>query len=159
MTGERGIAIQGDVIGSILITGDGNIVQGVTRLPTDYGTRIRNFLLEYTGSPWRPSSLPWAERKPSLKPSTPSRTWAAGGRSRGAAEVLKALRALGGSSSPGGVSEFTSQWSQRRQRFRIVVRGDTADGDQDGTIHLGLLSSRLPTLGSTRWKGIRVRRP
>ena len=48
MSGERGISAGGNVIGSILITGDYNIIQGITHLPTDYGTRIRNFIIEYT---------------------------------------------------------------------------------------------------------------
>ncbi len=65
MAGERGIAVQGNAIGSILITGDNNIVQGIARLPTDYSTRIANFIHEYTGTPEHP--VPFGGRKEALQ--------------------------------------------------------------------------------------------
>ena len=61
----RQIWIAGNVTGSILIVGDHNIVQGITSLPTDYGTRIRNFILEYTDTPERP--VPFGGREEALQ--------------------------------------------------------------------------------------------
>ena len=54
MTGDRAIAVGGNVSGSILITGDHNVLEGITSLPTDYKARICNFILEYIGTPQRP---------------------------------------------------------------------------------------------------------
>jgi len=61
----RQVNIGGNVTGSILIVGDHNIVQGITSLPTDYGTRIRNFILEYTGTPVHP--VPFGGREEALQ--------------------------------------------------------------------------------------------
>ncbi len=65
MTGDRAITVGGNVSGSILITGDHNVLQGITFLPTDYATRIRNFILEYIGTPQRP--VPFGGRQADLQ--------------------------------------------------------------------------------------------
>ncbi|HHH41548.1 MAG TPA: hypothetical protein ENK56_06040, partial [Chloroflexi bacterium] len=62
--GGRSIAIGGGVGGSILITGDNNIVQGITHLPTNYDARIRRFINEYTGTPEEP--VPFGGREAAL---------------------------------------------------------------------------------------------
>jgi hypothetical protein len=65
MTGDRAIAVGGNVSGSVLITGDHNVLQGITFLPTDYATRIRNFILEYIGTSQRP--VPFGGRQADLQ--------------------------------------------------------------------------------------------
>jgi len=65
MTGDRAIAVGGNVSGSILITGDHNVLQGITFLPTDYAMRIRNFILEYIGTLQRP--VPFGGRQADLQ--------------------------------------------------------------------------------------------
>jgi hypothetical protein len=65
MTGDRAITVGGNVSGSILITGDHNVLQGITFLPTDYATRIRNFILEYIGTSQRP--VPFGGRQADLQ--------------------------------------------------------------------------------------------
>jgi len=70
MTGDRAIAVGGNVSGSILITGDHNVLEGITSLPTDYKARICNFILEYIGTPQRPF--------PSAGARQTSRRWMAG---------------------------------------------------------------------------------
>jgi hypothetical protein len=65
MTGDRAIAVGGNVSGSILITGDHNVLEGITSLPTDYKARICNFILEYIGTPQRP--VPFGGRQADLQ--------------------------------------------------------------------------------------------
>ncbi len=51
--GDRSISVSGDVIDSVLWTGD-IILNGVRHLPTDYGARLSNFLTEYLGTDRKP---------------------------------------------------------------------------------------------------------
>ncbi|MDW8233435.1 MAG: hypothetical protein RMJ54_11690 [Roseiflexaceae bacterium] len=66
----RQVTISGDVRNSVIITGDYNVViqnliAPVRRLPTDYATRIENFLLTYLGTPERP--VPFGGRDDALR--------------------------------------------------------------------------------------------
>jgi hypothetical protein len=65
---QRGISIGRDVVQSLLIHGSHNvinfIVQGIVTLPTDYATRIQNFLTEYLGTLERP--VPFGGREADL---------------------------------------------------------------------------------------------
>jgi hypothetical protein len=64
--------VAGDWVGrdNLTVTGDRNVVtvhnlvQGVHRLPTDYATRIENFLVEYLGTPDHP--VPFGGREAAL---------------------------------------------------------------------------------------------
>lgn len=63
----------GNVVGDHnVVTVIKNFVQGVRRLPTDYGTRLENFLLEYLGTPDHP--VPFGGRNTAL---TELDTWLA----------------------------------------------------------------------------------
>lgn len=52
-TGEKSIAVGGDVINSVIWIGD-NLLSGIKNLPTDYGARLSNFLTEYLGTNSKP---------------------------------------------------------------------------------------------------------
>lgn len=55
-------AVVGKMTGGTVVTGDVNILlQGINSLPTDFAARIKNFLVEYTGSPSHP--VPFGGRK------------------------------------------------------------------------------------------------
>ncbi len=66
--GERSVAIGGNAQGNIILTGDiliQTITQGIRTLPTNYATKIENFIHAYLGTPQEP--VPFGGRDAALR--------------------------------------------------------------------------------------------
>lgn len=66
--GERSVVIDGSAQGNVIITGDiliQTITEGIRTLPTNYATKIENFIHAYLGTPQQP--VPFGGRDAALQ--------------------------------------------------------------------------------------------